>query len=71
MSWLRACFQAALMLRSVKSCRGRASYPRKQMQPLSGIGQPERIAGVVAFLVGPDGSWTPGEVVEASGGTKL
>ncbi len=43
----------------------------KQLQALSGIGQPEHIAGVVAFLVGPDGSWTTGEVVEASGGTKL
>lgn len=43
----------------------------KQLQSLSGIGQPEHIAGVVAFLVGPDGSWTTGEVVEASGGTKL
>lgn len=43
----------------------------KQLQALSGIGQPEHIAGVVAFLVGPDGGWTTGEVIEASGGTKL
>ena len=43
----------------------------KQLQALSGVGQPAHIAGVVAFLVGPDGSWITGEVVEASGGTKL
>jgi NAD(P)-dependent dehydrogenase (short-subunit alcohol dehydrogenase family) len=43
----------------------------KQMQALAGIGQPEHIAGVVSFLVGPDGAWTTGQVVDASGGTKL
>ncbi len=43
----------------------------RQMQALAGIGQPEHIAGVVAFLAGPDGAWTTGEVIEASGGTKL
>ncbi|MBC7799425.1 MAG: SDR family oxidoreductase [Gemmatimonadaceae bacterium] len=43
----------------------------QQMQSLSGIGQPGHIAGVVAFLAGPDASWITGEVVEASGGTKL
>jgi 3-oxoacyl-[acyl-carrier protein] reductase len=43
----------------------------KAMQALPGIGQPEHIAGVVAFLVGPDGAWTTGQVIDASGGTKL
>ena len=43
----------------------------KAMQALPGIGQPEHVAGVVAFLVGPDGSWTTGQVIDASGGTKL
>ena len=43
----------------------------KQLQATSGMGQPEHIAGVVAFLVGRDGSWTTGDVVEASGGTKI
>ncbi|MDP3812183.1 MAG: SDR family oxidoreductase [Hydrogenophaga sp.] len=43
----------------------------KQLQALPGVGQPSHIAGVVAFLAGPDGSWTTGEVVEASGGTKI
>lgn len=42
-----------------------------QIQALPGIGKPEYIAGVVAFLVGPDGSWTTGQVIDASGGTKL
>jgi 3-oxoacyl-[acyl-carrier protein] reductase len=43
----------------------------QQIQALPGIGQPEHIAGVVAFLAGPDGVWTTGQVIDASGGTKL
>jgi 3-oxoacyl-[acyl-carrier protein] reductase len=43
----------------------------KAIQALPGIGQPEHVAGVVAFLVGPDGAWTTGQVIDASGGTKL
>lgn len=43
----------------------------KQVQTLPGIGQPERIAGVVSFLAGPDGGWTTGQVIDASGGTKI
>jgi 3-oxoacyl-[acyl-carrier protein] reductase len=43
----------------------------KAIQALPGMGQPEHIAGVVAFLVGPDGAWTTGQVIDASGGTKL
>ncbi len=42
-----------------------------QIQALPGIGQPAHVAGVVAFLVGPDGAWTTGQVIDASGGTKL
>jgi 3-oxoacyl-[acyl-carrier protein] reductase len=42
-----------------------------QVQALPGIGQPEHVAGVVGFLVGPDGAWTTGQVIDASGGTKL
>lgn len=42
-----------------------------QIQALKGIGQPEQVAGVVAFLAGPDGAWTTGQVVDVSGGTKL
>lgn len=43
----------------------------KQLQTLDGIGQPEYVAGVVSFLAGPDGAWTTGQVIDASGGTKL
>jgi 3-oxoacyl-[acyl-carrier protein] reductase len=43
----------------------------KAIQALPGFGQPEHVAGVVAFLVGPDGAWTTGQVIDASGGTKL
>jgi NAD(P)-dependent dehydrogenase (short-subunit alcohol dehydrogenase family) len=42
-----------------------------QFQALPGIGQASYIAGVVAFLAGPDGGWTTGQVIDASGGTKL
>ncbi|MCU0626087.1 MAG: SDR family oxidoreductase [Gemmatimonadaceae bacterium] len=42
-----------------------------QVQALPGIAQPERIANVVSFLAGPDGAWTTGHVLDASGGTKL
>ncbi len=43
----------------------------KQIQALPGIGQPENVASVVAFLAGPDGAWTTGQVIDVSGGTKL
>jgi 3-oxoacyl-[acyl-carrier protein] reductase len=43
----------------------------QQIQALPGIGQPAQVAGVVAFLVGPDGGWTTGQIIDASGGTKL
>jgi 3-oxoacyl-[acyl-carrier protein] reductase len=43
----------------------------KQIQVLPGVGQPEHVAGVVAWLVGPDGAWTTGQVIDVSGGTKL
>jgi 3-oxoacyl-[acyl-carrier protein] reductase len=43
----------------------------KAIQALPGLGQPAHIAGVVAFLVGPDGAWTTGQVIDASGGSKL
>ncbi len=43
----------------------------QSMQALAGIGTPDRVAGVVSFLVGPDGAWTTGQTVDVSGGTKL
>jgi 3-oxoacyl-[acyl-carrier protein] reductase len=42
-----------------------------QIQALPGVGQPQQIAGVVAFLAGPDGAWTTGQIIDASGGSKL
>ena len=36
--------------------------------PLERLGQPEDIAGVVAFLAGPDGHWVNGQVLRANGG---
>lgn len=41
------------------------------IQALKRIGQPSDIAGVVAFLAGPDSSWITGRIIDASGGTKL
>jgi len=39
-----------------------------KVAPLERLGQPEDIAGVVAFLAGPDGSWINGQVLRANGG---
>ena len=36
--------------------------------PLGRLGQPEDIARVVAFLVGPDGGWITGQNIRAGGG---
>lgn len=36
--------------------------------PLERLGTPEDIAGVVSFLVGPDGRWVNGQVLRANGG---
>ena len=43
----------------------------KSFQALQRVGQPGDIAEVVAFLASPAGSWVTGQVVEASGGSKL
>jgi 3-oxoacyl-[acyl-carrier protein] reductase len=47
--------------------------PEEQAQlaavpPLGRLGQPDDIAGVVSFLVGPAGRWVNGQVVYANGG---
>jgi 3-oxoacyl-[acyl-carrier protein] reductase len=39
-----------------------------KMPPLERLGQPEDIANVIAFLVGPDGAWINGQVLRANGG---
>ncbi|WP_040259462.1 SDR family oxidoreductase [Pseudomonas massiliensis] len=36
--------------------------------PLERLGEPEDIAGIVAFLVGPEGGWINGQVLRANGG---
>ena len=37
------------------------------MAPLERLGRPEDIAGVVSFLVGPDGAWVNGQTLRANG----
>jgi 3-oxoacyl-[acyl-carrier protein] reductase len=39
-----------------------------RLAPLERLGTPEDIAGVVAFLAGPDGGWVNGQVLRANGG---
>jgi 3-oxoacyl-[acyl-carrier protein] reductase len=39
-----------------------------KLAPLERLGRPEDIAGVVAFLLGPDGGWINGQVLRANGG---
>jgi len=39
-----------------------------KMAPLERLGQPEDIAGTVAFLAGPDGAWINGQTLRANGG---
>jgi 3-oxoacyl-[acyl-carrier protein] reductase len=38
------------------------------LSPLQRLGTPEDVAGAVAFLAGPDGSWINGQVLRANGG---
>ena len=39
-----------------------------KLAPLQRLGQPDDIAHVVSFLVGPDGGWINGQVLRANGG---
>lgn len=39
-----------------------------KMPPLQRLGEPEDIAAVVAFLVGPDAGWVDAQVLRANGG---
>lgn len=39
-----------------------------KMPPLERLGEPQDIAGVVAFLAGPDSGWVNGQIVRANGG---
>jgi 3-oxoacyl-[acyl-carrier protein] reductase len=40
----------------------------KSVTPLRRLGEPEDIARVISFLVGPGGGWVNGQVVRANGG---
>jgi 3-oxoacyl-[acyl-carrier protein] reductase len=40
------------------------------MSPLGRLGQPEDVADVIAFLVGPDGRWMTGQNLRAGGGIR-
>lgn len=42
-----------------------------QNMNLGRIGEPEDIAGVVAFLAGPEGSWINGQQIVANGGGRI
>lgn len=39
-----------------------------KMPPLERLGEPQDIAGVVAFLTGPDSGWINGQILRANGG---
>jgi len=39
-----------------------------RLAPLERLGQPQDIAGTIAFLAGPDGGWINGQVLRANGG---
>jgi 3-oxoacyl-[acyl-carrier protein] reductase len=39
-----------------------------KMAPLERLGQPEDIARVVTFLVGPEAAWVNGQVLRVNGG---
>ena len=39
--------------------------------PFQRVGTPEEIAGVVAFLAGPDGSWVSGQTWRVNGGNMV
>jgi 3-oxoacyl-[acyl-carrier protein] reductase len=40
-----------------------------KLSPLDRIAQPDDIAAVVSFLVGPDGAWVNGQTLRVNGGT--
>ena len=55
-----------LITRTAESPRPMPQIVR--LPPLERLGRPEDIAGVVSFLVGPDGGWINGQTLRANGG---
>ena len=56
------------MLREHNSPAGRETM--RGMSPLGRLGQPEDVADVIAFLVGPDGRWMTAQNLRAGGGIR-
>lgn len=64
------------MTRTDMSAPGFEAHPGTEamvagMMALGRIGEPEDIAGAVAFLASEEGRWVTGHVLDASGGTWL
>jgi 3-oxoacyl-[acyl-carrier protein] reductase len=39
----------------------------KTLSPANRVGQPEEVAGVISWLVGPDSSWVSGQNINVNG----
>jgi 3-oxoacyl-[acyl-carrier protein] reductase len=49
----------------------RTNYVEGQHLPLRRAGRPEEIAGVAAFLAGPDSTYITGQVITVDGGLTI
>jgi NAD(P)-dependent dehydrogenase (short-subunit alcohol dehydrogenase family) len=49
----------------------RDNYVKGQHLPLRRAGRPEEIAGVAAFLAGPDATYLTGQVITVDGGLTI